>query len=62
MGEQIAEVHSIEAAAAITTELVACTLGQRQRLELRTDVSGRLTYVIRRMGESMARFKEVWGG
>jgi len=35
-------LHTAAAHDAITAELVACTLGQRQRLELRVDVAGRI--------------------
>lgn len=40
-----AELHSPEAHDVITAELVACTLGQRQRPELRVDLPGRLARV-----------------
>ena len=40
-------MHSPAANDVITTELVACTLGQRQRLELRVDTWGRILQALR---------------
>lgn len=45
------EHHVPEATAAITAELVACTLGQRQRTELRVDTVGKVLHAARRMAE-----------
>lgn len=42
-----AELHTREAHNVITAELVACTLGQRQRMELRVDTWGRLVTALR---------------
>jgi len=46
-------LHSLEAHDAITAELVACTLGARRRLELRTDVPGRLTHALQKLGRAL---------
>lgn len=42
----MSEIHTAEAHTAIAAELVACTLGQRRRIELRTDTAGRLFAVM----------------
>jgi len=52
MTEARAELAHLEARAerewheAVTAELVACTLGQRQRPELRMDTTGRMLHAI----------------
>lgn len=40
-------LHTAAAHDAITAELVACTLGQRQRLELRVDPAGKIQNALR---------------
>jgi len=40
------EPHTPETHDAITAELVACTLGQRERLELRVDMVGKLHHAM----------------
>lgn len=47
--------HGPEAEAAISAELVACTLGQRSRLELRTDAAGVFARMSRDFATAMER-------
>lgn len=46
--------HEEAAHEVITAELVACTLGQRRRLELRVDPAGRLLHEVRQLGRKFA--------
>lgn len=59
---QPAPRHSDAAHDAITAELVACTLGQRQRLELRVDMAGKIMQTMREMHERMRRATFRLGG
>ena len=52
-----AEQWSPEAEAAITAELVACTLGQRRRWELNVEIGARM----QRLGEQWQAFASAIG-
>lgn len=45
--------HSDAVHRAISAELMACTLGQRERLELRTDLAGSILRTWRRLREGL---------
>ena len=51
------QLHDPEGHDAIRRELVACTLGHRQRLELRTDLAGKIAHAAISMRRFLAAAK-----
>lgn len=51
---RVVAAHDEAAHECIAAELVACTLGQRERLELRVDIGGRMRHAFRQLRAALA--------